>query len=347
MILRTVLTRLLGVFILFWFVGAALPAIAQIPCTGKDVLTAKSCQGDSNSTDEQALFQLVTRYRSANGRPQIRLSPALSMVANRHLIDLMQNVRAFTHSWSNCPYDIAIEKTWHCVSEAPRRLNSGYTGQGFETLYRTTTGNATPASALEAWKKNALHNSIILTLNMFKDMAWDEVGVAVDGPYAVLWFGSPPGKNEAAASLKGLGLGVSYDQAVAGLSKLMTIDQTSSSVENNKWQGFTADKGTKLEIFGSRKDITEASVAISMKLGTDGKMSSENQKILVTLLGNLFPEWSGIDDWITRAVAAIAADRSASRTKLVRKNTIEFRSDAPNSFRLRIAPESKQKYFEV
>ena len=178
-------------------------------------------------------------------------------------------------------------------------------------------------------------------------MIWNEVGVAVDGPYAVLWFGSPPSRNEKDANLKGIGLGVSYDQAVAGLSKLLTIDQTSSSVENNKWQGFTADKRTKLEIFGSRKDITEASVGISMKLGTDGKMSSENQKILVTLLGNLFPEWSGIDDWITLSVAAIAADRSASRTKLVRKNTIEFRSDAPNSIRLRIAPESKQKYFEV
>ena len=348
MIPGNVLIRSFGIFVLFLIIGALTSsAMAQVPCSGKDALNAKSCAGDSNSAEERALFQLVNKYRAANRRPQIKLSPTLSMVANRHLIDLMQNVKAFTHGWSNCPYDIAVEKTWPCVGDAPQRLNSGYKGQGFETLYRTATGNAAPSLALDAWEKSKLHNSIILNLDMFKNMEWDEVGVALDGPYAALWFGAPADKRAAMANVKGIGLGVSYDQAVAGLSKMLSIDQTSSTVEANKWQGFTADKKTKLEIFGSRKDISEASVGISMKLTADGKLSSENQKILVTLLEIFFPEWPNIDAWITSSVAAIAADRSASRTKLVRKNTIEFRSDAPNSLRLRITPESKQKYIEV
>ena len=347
MIFKNVLIRSLCIFISLLIVaGTTRSSVAQTPCTDKDALTAKSCQGDSTSSDEQALFELVAKYRSAKGLPSVKLSPGLSMVANRHLIDLMQNVKSFTHGWSDCPYDIAVQKTWHCVSDAPQRLNSGYKGQGFETLYHTAKGNATPQMALDAWKQSKLHNSIILNLDIFKDMVWDEVGIAVNGPYAALWFGSPVSKTAAAANLKGIGLGVSYDDAVKGLSNLLSIDQTSSTAETNKWQGFTADKKTKLEILGSKADITEASVAISMKLGSDGTLSHANQKILVTLLGNCFPEWLNIDAWVTSSVAAISANRSAMRAKLVRKNTIEFSSNAVNSLLLRIAPEAKQKYME-
>ena len=328
---------------LFFCVAAVGSASGQDPCGGKDVLTAKSCAGDAMSPDEQALFDLVTKYRAVNGKPAVRLSQSLSMVANRHLIDLIQNVKFFTHGWSNCPYDIAVEKTWPCVSEAPQRLNSGYKGQGFETLFHTAKGNATPAFALDAWKSSKLHNGIILNLDTFKDVAWNEVGVAVNGPYAALWFGTP---STAATPMRGNGLGVSYEQAVAGLTKLLTIDITTTTVGDNTWRGFTTDKKTKLEILGSPKDITQASVGISMKLESDGKLTAKNLQIIVTLLGNLFPEWPNIDAWVTGTVAAISADRTVLKTKLVRKIAIEFRSDALDSLRLMIKPEAKSKYME-
>ena len=322
-------------------------AYAQAACTGNQVFTAKSCPGDANSVEEQALFQLLTKYRTANGRPIIRLSQSLSMVANRHLIDLMQNIKSFTHSWSNCPYDINNEKTWGCIIDAPQRLNSGYMGQGYETLYHTMNGNAAPELALDAWKKSTLHNSIILNLGMFKGMAWDEVGIAVNGPYSALWFGSPVGKGPATSNIKGNGLGVSYDEAIAGLSKMISIDKKSSTVESNKWQGFSADRKIKLEIFGTRKDISEARLAISIKFEADGRLSELNRTRLSTLLTNIFPEWPNIDAWMTSTIAAIAADKNASRTKLVRKNAIEFRADAPNLLKVSITPESKQRYVDV
>ncbi len=343
-IFRNVLIRSASILLVCLIaLGAVRTAPAQATCSGKDALTSKSCAGDANSAEEQALFDLVAKYRTANGLPAVRLSPALSMVANRHIIDLLQNVKAFTHGWSNCPYDFNVEKTWPCVSDSPKRLNSGYTGQAFETLYRTTAGQATPALAMDAWKKSKLHNSIILNLDVFKDLPWNEVGVAVEGGYAALWFGFPGG---VATPAKGNGLGVSYDQAVAGLSKLLSIDQASSSAGNNKWLGVSADKKTTLEILGSPKDITQATVGISMKLGADGNLTADNHKLLVTLLGNLFPEWPNIDAWLSNSVAAISADRSASRTKLVRKIAIDLRSDAANSLKLLIKPESKEKYME-
>lgn len=336
--------RFLVVFLIITTVSYA--SYAQGSCAGNQVLTAKSCPGDITSNDEKTLFQLVTKYRSADGRPTIRLSQSLSLVANRHLIDLMQNIKSFTHSWSNCPYDINNEKTWGCIIDAPQRLNSGYKGQGYETLYRTMNGNATPELALDAWKKSTLHNSIILNMDMFKNIAWDEVGIAVKGPYAALWFGSPV-KSGQAANTHGNGLGVSYDQAVEGLTKILLIDQKSSTVESNKWQGFSADRRVKLEIFGTRKDISEASLAISMKFEADGRLSQVNRTVLATLLTNIFPEWSNIDAWITSTIAAIAADKTASRTKLVRKNAIEFRADGPTLLKISITPESKQRYVEV
>ena len=311
---------------------------AQAPCSGKDALTAKSCAGDTNSPDEQALYDLVVKYRAANGLPAVRLSPLLSMVGNRHIIDLVQNVKSFTHGWSNCPYDINDEKTWPCVSDSPKRLNSGYSGQAFETLFRTATGKATPAQAMEAWKKSKLHNSIILNLDAFRDMPWDEVGVAIDSGYAVLWFGSPGRKSGFSANpVQGSGIGVSYDQTIAGLSKLVSIQQTSVAGVK-RWMGFSADKKVKLELQGSPSAMSQATVNISVKPGSGNKLSADSQTIIVTLLGNLFPEWPNIDTWLTTSVTAISDDSSIWRTRTVRGIKVDLRPDGVDSLKLLVKP---------
>ena len=316
--------------------GAVHNTPAQTQCTGKDALTAKVCAGDANSPDEQALYDLVNKYRAANGLPAIRLSPSLSMVGNRHIIDLVQNVRSFTHGWSNCPYDINIEATWPCVSDSPKRLNSGYSGQAFETLYRTAGGKATPTQALEAWKKSKLHNSIILNLDGFRDMPWDEVGVAMDSGYAMLWFGSPGRKNGLPANpAQGSGLGVPYDQAIADLGKSLSIQQTSVG-GNKRWTGLSLDKKVKVELEGSTGAVSQ--IAILFKAGSGNKLSAENQKIIVTILGNLFPEWPSIDTWLSSSITAISDDSSMWRTRTVRGIKVDLRSDGADSLRLLVKP---------
>lgn len=314
------------------FSGSAYLVQAQTNCTGKQMLTAKTCAGDSNSSEEQTLFQLVNKYRLAHNRPALTLSTSLSTLANRRTLDMRLNMKALTHSWSDCPYNISDQKTWGCMMDSPQRLKTGYPGQGYETLYRTTSGQAQPSLALEAWEKSSLHRSIILNEGMFKDMTWDEVGVAVDGEYAVLWFGHPGGSTGGANSS---GIGVSYDRAVAGLSKMLSITQTGT--ESGKWQGVSADKKIKLEIYGSRKDISEASIAISMKLDA-GKLSPQGKTALSTLLKNLFPSWNDRDPWVAAAVAAIAADATASKTKVVDKAFIELSAAGAGTLKLMITP---------
>lgn len=319
---------------------------AQVNCTGTQVLQAPQCTGDEVSPEETVLLHLVNKYRVANGHSELRSSNPLSIVANRRMLDLRQNFKTLTHSWSNCRYDINDQKTWPCVTDSPQRLMSGYDGQGYETLFRTAMGRALPIPALDAWKKSPLHNSIILNLGIFKDLEWDEMGVAIDGQFAALWFGTKGNATKRGAEAMA-GLGVSYDQAVKGLSKLLTIDQSSSTIESNRWQGFSSDRKIKLEIFGTKKELTEANIGVSIKLEPDQTLEPKNKLAVLTLLKNIFPEWTDRDKWFDGALAAILADRGATRTKLVRKIAIGLRADDQNAIKLVIKHEEKPTYIEI
>jgi uncharacterized protein YkwD len=337
-------TRLLLVALLMLFFFSQVTA--QVNCSGSQILQATNCSGDDISSEEKSLFDLVNKYRIANGRSEVRLSAPLSMVANRRMLDLKQNLKVLTHSWSNCNYDIKDQKTWPCVTDSPQRLKSGYKGQGYETLYRTAMGRALPIPALDAWKKSTLHNSIILNLSTFKDLEWDELGVAVDGQFAALWFGSKgsaPKKSDDGIT----GLGVSYDQAVKGLSKLLTIDQSSSTIENNRWQGFSPDRKIKLEIYGTKKELSEANLGITIKLEPDQTLAPKNKLAVATLLKNIFPEWADRDAWFESSLAAILSDKSVSRTKIVRKIAVEMSADSGSSLKISVKHESKPKYVEI
>lgn len=321
-------------------------SIAQTLCSGGQVFQAGNCVGDDVNSDERELFDLVNKYRIANGRSEVKLSTPLSLVANRRMLDLKQNHKFLTHSWSNCKYDINDEKTWSCVTDSPKRLNSGYTGLGYETLYRTTMGRAMPVPALDAWKKSPLHNSIILNLGIFKDLEWEELGIALDGQFAALWFGYK-GKVQGKPEESVVGLGVSYDQAVKGLTKLLTIDQSSSTIENNRWQGFSSDRKIRLEIYGSKKELNEANLGITVKLEPDQTLDPKSKLAVATLLKNIFPEWSDRDAWFDSTLVAIQADKSVSRTKIVRKIAVEMSAGGSNSLKISIKHESKPRYIEI
>ena len=144
-----------------------------------------------------------------------------------------------------------------------------------------------------------------------------------------------------------LGLGVTFDQTVSGLSKILAISRTSSTVESNKWQGVSADKKIKLEVYGTPTNVNEANIAVTVSLEPDQKLSPTAHLAMANLLKNIFPEWKDIDEWVDRSVAAINLDPTASRTKLVRKVTTELSASGPRSLKLSIRPSTKPTYFEV
>jgi uncharacterized protein YkwD len=337
--------RLTVVLAFIVLMGTIFSVSAQNTCNGMELFTSPNCSGDAVSRDEAALFELINKYRKAQNKSELRLSTSLSMLANRRMLDLKHNVKKLSHSWSNCPYLITDEKTWPCVIDAPQRLKTGYTGQGYETLYRTAKGNADPDLALTAWKKSSLHNSIILNLATFKDLEWNEFGVAIDGEYAALWFGCPKPKKLPDGEL---GLGVSFDEAVEGLTKVLDIDRKTAIKENTKWVGTTADKKLKLELLGRPEEIKQAGVRITIRLDQVGALDPQKRGVLIRLLENLFPEWTDAGAWLDNSSAALSLQPLLPRTKLIRKIEIQLSASGKNSLILFVKPSaSKSTYFEV
>jgi len=150
---------------------------------------------------EQEVARLINQYRKSKGLPAIALSKSLCYVARTHAIDQTQNHkynnRCNLHSWgdseiwTSCCYT-ADHKQAQCMWDKPREL-SIYKGDGFEISYFSTYQYSTPTAfatdALEGWKKSPGHNSIIVNLNIWKNINWQVMGVGVYGEYINVWFG--------------------------------------------------------------------------------------------------------------------------------------------------------------
>ncbi|MCK4493129.1 MAG: DUF4214 domain-containing protein [Methylococcales bacterium] len=163
-------------------------------CDKQTILKSSACTGDGIEAEELTLHKLVNEYRVEKGLPAIALSPALSIVANRHVQDLDKNLKKLEHGWSDCRYDSQDSATFDCMWKAPQRLGTSYKGNGYENAAFSSDMNA--VNALTIWKNSRAHNDVILNQSVWKQLKWKSLGVGIYNGYAVLWFGdhidSPP-----------------------------------------------------------------------------------------------------------------------------------------------------------
>lgn len=148
------------------------------------------------TADEQKLYDLIMKYRAEKKLPSIPFSKSLSYVAHQHAWDLAVNQPAGgscnMHSWSNkgnwssCCYT-ADHKQAKCMWTKPQELTT-YPGYGFE-ISCGGSANLSPDEALECWKSSVHHNNVIINLDIWKDYTWKSIGIAINGNYAVVWFG--------------------------------------------------------------------------------------------------------------------------------------------------------------
>ena len=157
-------------------------------CQGQAILQAQSCVGDGLEPEEEKLYRLINDYRAQNRLPAIPRSPALNLVANRHVRDLAGNLRKLTHGWSNCPYNASDQTTYPCMWEAPKRLHTNYPGMSYENAH-FKSGGATAESALSSWQNSTAHKAVILSQGVWHDYNWQAIGVGIYQDYAVIWFG--------------------------------------------------------------------------------------------------------------------------------------------------------------
>lgn len=315
-------------------------AFSQVNCEGEKILTEKRCAGDEISSQEKDLYRMVNEYRAQNNLPQIPISESLSLVANRHLLDMTLNLKSFSHGWSNCAYDVNNEKTWNCVFESPKRLNSGYDGKGYENLYRTKTGNANAALVLEAWKKSDLHNSLLLNLKAFKDIKFDAFGVAINGQYAALWFGSKANaaqtvKNSASSTERGITL----EKALANMDDVFPFEKSSATFVNEQFTAPSADKSMTLRLKGKRDDISEATISVKPE---KNKQPSQKQKdIFGVFLNNAAPEWSEKENWLNTSLIKIRLNPQVPQTIIFGKKVFVLSVDSQNNLSLGVKVNKK------
>jgi len=322
-------------------------AFSQLNCDGKKLFNEKKCVGDEISAQEKELFRIVNEYRAQNGLAQIPLSEPLSIVANRHLLDLTINIKSISHGWSNCPYDISNQSSWKCVFESPKRLNVNYAGSGYENLYRKNGGAATPALALEAWKKSELHNSLILNLNLFKDTKFDAFGISVSGEYCALWFGSAADVSGSFGNSQTKGLGVTFEKAVSGLTNVVSIKKAASGFEGDQWVGVSPDKSVILMVAGTEKDVAEAAISIKIKLEKNSQLSQKNKNVLETFLGNLASEWKDREIWVDSSLKKLSQNPKSTQSATVGNKVFTMNVDSDNYLSITVKPNKKVGIIEI
>ncbi|BDG75040.1 hypothetical protein [Roseomonas fluvialis] len=158
---------------------------------------------DALSLEELALHHLMMDYRATLGLAAIPLSKGLTATAGRHVLDTRENIWAANlalpaganlHSWSDAPYyddHRAPQVMW----DAPERIGTGYTGNGFEI---SAAGYGSIAAALAGWQGSPGHNAVIAQTGAWSSPAFLAIGIGVEttpgaGPYGGrvyhVWFG--------------------------------------------------------------------------------------------------------------------------------------------------------------
>ncbi|MBK8811525.1 MAG: hypothetical protein IPN69_12435 [Acidobacteria bacterium] len=310
---------------------------AQTVCIGSNALSEPRCAGDELSPEERELIRLINDYRAQNQLAAIPASDALTHVANRHLIDIAENLGVLTHSWSDCAYDVKDESTWPCIFKSPVRLKTNYKGDGFENLYRSENSPATPLAALEAWKKSPHHNGLILNLGVWRSSRFDALGVSIRGGWASIWFGSPAGGGvDLGREIKGLG--VTYDKLVNGLTGILNIGKESSVGESDKWVGVSADKSLRMEIYGRESDISETSIGITARLNARSQLSPASRAAILTFLKNISPNWIGREKWFNDSFGKALKNARVPQRVNVENKTFELKIGADRGLSITVKP---------
>ena len=177
----------------------AANTVTQVSSEETRVIDALKAMGVSEK--EAKLYYIINAYRESQGLQKLSFSKSLTIVARTHVSDSntytpenqrdSRGMKGNLHSWSNhgswtpVVYTSDHEYAANMWSK-PRELTS-YTGNGYE-ISSWNSGNITPEDALDLWKNSSGHNAVMTTQRNWSDLK--TMGVAIDGKYAHVWFGS-------------------------------------------------------------------------------------------------------------------------------------------------------------
>lgn len=179
--------------------NSAANTVTQVSSEETRVIDALKAMGVSEK--EAKLYYIINAYRESQGLQKLSFSKSLTIVARTHVSDSntytpenqrdSRGMQGNLHSWSNhgswtpVVYTSDHEYAANMWSK-PRELTS-YTGNGYE-ISSWYSGRITPEDALDLWKNSSGHNAVMTTQGNWSDLK--TMGVAIDGKYAHVWFGS-------------------------------------------------------------------------------------------------------------------------------------------------------------
>ena len=163
---------------------------------------------DGLTLGEIDLYYQIMGYRFSLGLPALPLSHALTTVAARHVVDLVDNVVSYpldtvagqnrAHGWSDATYDGTNPATYISMTDAPQRLATGYPGSGYEIVAAAYAGqnrvmrdaDIGAAQALSIWQGSPGDNALLANTGAWTGVGWNAVGIALYHGAAAVWFGS-------------------------------------------------------------------------------------------------------------------------------------------------------------
>ncbi|MBC7486776.1 MAG: CAP domain-containing protein [Cytophagaceae bacterium] len=158
------------------------------------------------SKEEQRMYDLIMAYRQQKKLPAIKISAALTKVAQIHARDLSMNKpnnadKCNMHSWSSkgnwtpCCYDSKHTQS-QCMWSKPKEI-AGFQADGFEIVSGSMDDNyiATSDAALAGWKKSPGHHAVIVNSGIWKQRTWQAIGIGVYKNYICVWVASVEDKN--------------------------------------------------------------------------------------------------------------------------------------------------------
>ncbi len=162
-------------------------------------LFALQATAQTLTNEERKLYDIMMDHRKQKGLPSIPLSPSLTIVAQTHVKDLVENApnsgKCNMHSWSaKGKWTLVCYTSDHANAKGmwskPSELTC-YKNDGFEIAFWTSE-QATAIDSLNGWKGSSGHNEVMVNEGIWKDMNWQAVGIGIYRGFAVAWFGVAP-----------------------------------------------------------------------------------------------------------------------------------------------------------
>ena len=183
-----------------------MPAASEGPADRGATGPTSDVAGVCLSTAEGDLARMVNEYRASLNLPPLQISKSLTLVAQQHAWDTVNNSNAWPappagktcnmHSWSGNVNPALQQGTWTANCYTSDHANAqgmwnkpgqiaGFPGEGVENSF-ASSGTATASGALTAWKNSPGHNNVITQQGGWGPMA--SMGVGMSGGVAHLWL---------------------------------------------------------------------------------------------------------------------------------------------------------------